>query len=198
MTFYDEKIAELKAKGNEYCREYDVVLPKWNEEDLIVEFFLGLWEFISEASYNDSGRFGKAAEIAVASHFARRLEWSVKSVKSFDLRSKHFGKVEIKTCLGTLNDTEKADTVFYAPIIDLNYPLADQFYIFTKEEWHDFLNGYNGRGQFVVENPHTNDKRIQSFYVSEEVRPKASKAIRRYIDEFTSTLPTLATVWYED
>lgn len=185
-----------REKAMEYCEATGDIMPSWNDEDAFLDFLLRFWLWLSPSSAFDSGRYGKAAELAIRSKFARRHIFTVKSSNASDLVCAQYGRVEIKTCFGTLCDTKGMDYIFYAPCYDATEFLAPQFFIFSEKEWEDFINGYNGRGQFIVKSTaEENCYRIQSFYIEGRTE-KASKPIRRYIDEVTSTLTTLDDVWY--
>jgi len=130
------------------------------------------------------GRKGDSFEIAIRSLLSKRRVHKVKREGAPDLIITRNGQrisIEIKTACGTVNDTYKADYVIYCPDVDITYPAEMQGYVFTQKEWRAFLNGYTGRGKFLKENRERNTVNIQSFYVSEEIRPKASKPIANYI-----------------
>lgn len=137
----------------------------------------------------DSGLDGKASECAIKSYILRREILSVSPAGEPDLVVRYKGQdasIEIKTgCCKTL-DSMNADLVIYAPELDLTQPLEWQAYIFTKAEWHKFLNGYTGRGQ-LLKNDY--DRHIQSF--RSEGRPNASAPIREYIDTVCFDQPIL-------
>ena len=148
----------------------------------------------SENAKNDDGLNGKAYECAIRSYIAGRLYTNVKAQNKTDIRFTHNGKrytCEIKTACGEIEMADRSQYIIYAPFVDVDYPAEYQGYIFTREEWRAFINGYNGRGKFT-----RTDSRghvhIQSFYVSETVRPKASKAITRYIESVIYDMPTVS------
>lgn len=143
---------------------------------------------------SDSGRVGKAFETAVRSYIARRTMHGVKPQGKIDIRATHEGlrvNCEIKTACGEVDLTTPYKYLVYCPYVDIDTPAEAQGYVFSREEWHTFVNGYTGRGQFLRVDKARGHLHIQSFYVSEEVRPKASKPIARYIAEVVSHQPTI-------
>ena len=145
----------------------------------------------------DDGMLGKAFEIAVRSWIMGRMVKSVKSQGKTDIRFTLNGKrytCEIKTACGSISTAESNQYIIYCPDVDINYPAEFQAYVFTREQWHEFVNGYTGRGQFTrIDNK--GERKIQSFYVSETKRPKASKPIARYIESVLYEMPTLWDVF---
>lgn len=143
---------------------------------------------------SDSGRVGKAFEIGVCTYITRRTRAKVKKQGKTDIRFTKDGKrytCEIKSACGELDGTDKSQFVIYCPTVDTDTPAEVQGYVFTREEWQAFINGYTGRGQFLRVDKARGHLHIQSFYVSETVRPKASKPIARYIAETMATMPTV-------
>lgn len=152
-------------------------------------------EEISIRKATDSGAKGDAGEIAACSYImGRRVHW-VKKADKPDIRfSGKDGKrytAEIKTACGELNDTYNKQFVFYCPDVDENSPIEGQMFVFTREEWLTFLNGYKGRGQLIRYDSKRGLTHIQSFYVSETVRPKASKPLGNYVFSAVLNQPTL-------
>lgn len=140
----------------------------------------------SESAIADDGLIGKAFECAIRSYMANRRILTVKSQGKVDIRSRAFdgtpSDTEIKTACGELDDTfrKSCKWIIYCPDVDLELEAEYQAYVFSRDEWIDFLNGYTGRGQMLRKT--TNGKtHIQSFYVSTDKRPKASKALADYI-----------------
>ena len=149
---------------------------------------------VAKGSDRDSGLEGKAFEIAVRSYIMGRGVKSVKQQGKTDIRFTYNGKrynCEIKCACGELNGTEKAQYVIYCPTVDIDFPAELQGYVLTQEQWQAFLNGYTGRGQFIKYDSKRGKWHIQSFYVSETVRPTASKPIARYIEEVLFDMPTV-------
>ena len=143
---------------------------------------------------NDSGRMGKAFEIGTCTYITRRTRTKVKKQGKTDIRFTKGGKrytCEIKSACGELDGTDKSQYVIYCATVNPNEPAETQGYIFTREEWQAFLTGYGGRGQFLKNDTKRGHLHIQSFYVSETVRPKASKPIARYIAETLAKQPTV-------
>lgn len=142
---------------------------------------------------SDSGRAGKAFEIAVRSYIMGRTAKAVKGQGKTDIRFTFDGKrhtCEIKTACGEIEQAASNQYIIYCADVDLSFPAEQQGYVFTREQWLDFLNGYTGRGKFLRQDSrgHTH---IQSFYVSETVRPKASKPIAAYIESVLFEMPTV-------
>jgi hypothetical protein len=143
---------------------------------------------------SDNGRNGKAFEIAIRSYIMNRTAKSVKAQGKTDIRFTFDGSrhtCEIKTACGEIEQAAKNQYVIYCSNVDINEPAESQGYIFTREEWQAFVNGYNGRGSFVRVDTKRGHAHIQSFYVSESIRPKASKPIARYIAESLANQPTV-------
>lgn len=156
----------------------------------------------TETAVLDDGLIGKAFEVAVRYYMTNRRNMRVKAQGKADIRSKVFGgkaeTVEIKSACGELDDTltKACKWIIYCPDVDLSIPVEEQAYIFSKEEWIEFLENYNGRGSLTRRT--SNGKlHIQSFYVSETKRPKASKAIANYIIESCNNQPLLYEFYEE-
>jgi len=148
-------------------------------------------------SANDNGLLGKAYEVAVRSFIMNRRVLRVKTAGKVDIRATLDGKratVEIKTACGKITTAASAQVIIYAPIVDIDEPAEAQGFVFTREEWEAFVDGYTGRGSFTRVDK-AGEVHIQSFYGSETVRPKASKPIRAYIDEVCANQPTVEEVW---
>lgn len=142
----------------------------------------------------DSGRKGKAFEIGICTYITRRTRTKVKKQGKTDIRFSKDGKrytCEIKSACGELDGTDKSQFIIYCPTVDPDTPAEEQGYVFTRDEWQAFINGYTGRGSFIRMDADRGHEHIQSFYVSETVRPKASKPIARYIAETMATMPTV-------
>lgn len=150
--------------------------------------------FVINGNDNDSGVIGKAFELGVRSYIMRRKVTKVKQQGKTDIRFTYEGKrfyCEIKSACGELDGTDKADFIIYCDNVDIDFPAETQAHIFTREQWAEFLTGYNGRGQFIRHDAKRGHDHIQSFYVSETIRPKASKPIARYIESVLFEIPTL-------
>lgn len=154
--------------------------------------------FLMKAHEADAGSTGKAFELAIRTYLSGRNAGRVKMQGKADYNLTLDGKrrtVEIKTACGDVMDSLKADFVVYAPNYDPEEPAETQGYVFTRSEWSDFLNGYTGRGSLLREPEGSPRRHIQSFYWSEEVRPKASKPLGNYIMEACLDKPTVEEVW---
>ena len=159
-----------------------------------------------ENATSDSGIDGKAYELAVRAYIMgikdaqKIISRGVKSQGKEDIRFTKQGKrytCEIKTACGAIETAEKNQYIIYCPTVDVDFPAEIQGYIFTREEWKEFIEVYNGRGSFVRVDK-KGHKHIQSFYVSEDIRPKASKAIARYIEEVLFDMPTIEEFFNEE
>lgn len=147
-----------------------------------------------ENNTNDSGLYGKAFELAIRSYIMNRIAKRVKAQGKIDIKFTFDGSrhtCEIKTACGEIEQAAKNQYVIYCSNVDINKPAETQGYIFTRKEWLDFVNGYTGRGSFVRVDSKRGHAHIQSFYVSETIRPKASKPIARYIAKSLANQPTV-------
>lgn len=143
---------------------------------------------------NDSGRLGKAFEIGTCTYITRKTRTAVKKQGKTDIRFTKDGKrytCEIKSACGELDGTDKSQYIIYCPNVDINEPAEVQGFVLTREQWQIFINGYTGRGQFIRIDKNRGHAHIQSFYVSDTIRPGASKPIARYIAEVMATMPTV-------
>ena len=174
-------IEEFKKRGFKTAREY-VIFRLANSEKAIY----------------DSGLYGKAFEIEVRAYISGKGVYYVHTANRSDLRTKVFGatpeEVEIKIACGELNATLRKGCkwVIYCPDFDIRYPAKDQGHVMTREEWLDFLSNYNGKGKFLRLDKRTGEYHIQSFFVSEHKRPRASKPMTKYIYDYLDYVPTLA------
>lgn len=151
-------------------------------------------DFLETLSADDSGNLGKAFEIGTRSYISQRTVTKVKKQGTTDITASSYGKrytCEIKTACGEVETAAKSQLIIYCPNVNPLERPETQGYVFTREQWLEFLDGYTGRGSFLREDKKRGHLHIQSFYWSEEVRPKASKAITRYILETLETLPTV-------
>lgn len=156
-------------------------------------------EEIEKRSATDSGKAGKAFEIAIRSYIANRRFKTVKAQGKTDIKFSFDGSrhtCEIKTACGEIEQASKNQYVIYCSNVDVNYPAEWQGYVFTRQEWIDFINGYDGRGKFIRTDANGHDH-IQSFYVSETIRPKASKPIANYIERVLFDMPTVEDFFSE-
>lgn len=150
-------------------------------------------EEITLRKAKDSGKLGDAFELAIRSYLTGRRWHKVKRQGAPDITKKINGKtcvIEIKSACGEL-PTGNFDYVVYAPDVDITFPAEWQGYIFTREQWNAFISGYTGRGKLVRYDAQRDKEHIQSFYVSDTVRPKASKPIAEYIWGVCYELPTV-------
>lgn len=157
--------------------------------------------YLNGRKENDSGAEGKAFEIAIRSYITGRTQKAVKKQGQTDIRFTFDGKrhtCEIKTACGEIETAESNQFIIYCANVDTDFPAESQGYVFTREQWKTFLDGYTGRGSFVRYDSKRGHAHIQSFYVSDTVRPKASKAIARYIESVLFNMPTVADFFGRD
>lgn len=143
----------------------------------------------------DWGKYGDAYEAATRSYLARRRMYGTKQQGVEDIKLTINGKavkIEIKTACAEIDNAATADLVIYCPNVDPDFPAELQGYVFTREQWTNFLEGYTGRGAFVRWDKARQHGHIQSFYWSETVRPASSKALTRYIESVLFEMPTVS------
>ena len=150
----------------------------------------------AEAFARSTGNLGSAFEMAIREFFSGR---PVKAVKKQGKRDAYFtfnteeGRksvtVEIKTACGIIDCIESAQYIVYCPEVMLDEPAENQGYVFSRQAWLEFVNGYTGRGQFTRVNSR-GELHIQSFRSSG--RPKASLPIANYIWQTCYNMPTVA------
>jgi len=159
-------------------------------------------DFIDFVTAND-GAVGAAVELAVKSYlFGKRCT----KVQSKGKKDAYFTieldgdkrrkvTLEIKTACGRIDDCAASQFVVYWPEPMDDCDVEDSAVVFSKAEWHDFVNGYTGRGSFV--RTASDGAHIQSFRgLLSGVRPKASLPIANYIYDVCDNQPTLAE-WKE-
>ena len=144
----------------------------------------------------DSGRNGKAYELAVREYLSGKAQKKVKAQGkadayfTFDLDGKRKSvTVEIKTACGVIDTAHKSQFIIYCPEVDVDESPEVQGYVFSRQEWVDFVNGYTGRGSFVKVDSQRGQAHIQSFRSAS--RPKASKPIAEYIWNSCFDQPTV-------
>lgn len=148
---------------------------------------------IMQAIMDDYGFAGKVGELLIRSYLTGKRVKMVKAQGKVDLWKRVNGRqyrIEIKTACGNITDIEKHnDLIIYCPHYALSADAPDEFVVFTREQWIEFINGYTGRGKLTKEG--SDGLHIQSFYVSDTIRPKASKPIANYIASWCENLPTV-------
>lgn len=157
--------------------------------------------YLNGKNEKDNGADGKAFEIAIRSYITGRAQKTVKKQGQTDIRFTFDGKrhtCEIKTACGEIETAESNQYIIYCANVDTDFPAELQGYVFTREQWKAFINGYTGRGSFVRYDSKRGHSHIQSFYVSDTVRPKASKAIARYIESVLFDMPTVQEFFGRD
>lgn len=157
--------------------------------------------YLNGKNGKDSGADGKAFEIAIRSYITGRAQKTVKKQGQTDIRFTFDGKrhtCEIKTACGEIETAESNQYIIYCANVDTDFPAELQGYVFTRDQWKAFINGYTGRGAFVRYDSKRGHSHIQSFYVSDTIRPKASKAIARYIENVLFNMPTVQEFFGRD
>lgn len=144
----------------------------------------------------DSGKEGKAYEMGLREFFSGRHSNRVKAQGKFDafvtFRLDGMRKavtVEIKTACGDIGTADKSQFIIYCPEVRTDREPETQGYVFSREEWREFVNGYTGRGAFTRVDK-VGRKHIQSFRSAG--RPKASRPIAEYIWAVCESKPTAA------
>lgn len=161
--------------------------------------------YLSRYETDKDGRNGKAGEASVCEYICNRKRNGYSRQGVVDMRTKRITianfcvegevvKVEVKTGCPEIENAEDAQIIIYCPYVYPDIPLEEQFVCFTLEQWKRFLTGYPGKGQFLREDKKRGHWHIQSFYVSETVRPTASKAIARYIQKVCDGQPRVCDV----
>lgn len=192
-----------KTKGRLYTME-------WERLDVLYQ------EFLNRYKATDSGREGKALELAIRSLLqpSSNRNGRITSPYSFygDMvlygsGNKNRYQVEIKssccelatTATGIENALSKSNIVFYVQEIFSDVPLAKQIRVVEKQEFLEFLQGnptlirVKKPTLYYSNNSSTVMVTMQSFY--SESRPKASRKSRKLIDEFLCQYPLLPH-WY--
>lgn len=148
----------------------------------------------------DSGRIGKAAELTLRTLTSGKTMTKVKAQGKFDAyvtyKSEDGRKtvtLEIKTACGDITTATRSQYIAYAPEVNGEDEIPGQFFVFSREQWTEFVEGYTGRGQFTRTDKQGR-KHIQSF--RSESRPKASKPIADYIWATCFEMPTYSE-WLE-
>lgn len=165
-----------------------------------------------------SGIFGEVAENALVNKYenTKRIYCKKADVRDLVLYTEKYynigsevyadGKkfykinVEIKSGCGSLDNTPTADLVYYCPCVNMEIAVEKQFFVFTAEQWQNFLlcKNFNGKGKLLK---YRNDGKIyiQAFYsdlytydIFSIGRPKSSQKLSDYVWNFCFELPTVA------
>lgn len=157
-----------------------------------IEYYIDRCDFVM----SDSGKYGKAYEMALREYFSGRKSIRVKPQGKFDAYvtfwigdSRKEVTVEIKTACGDIATAHKSQFIVYCPEVRTDREPEMQGYVFSREEWREFVNGYTGRGAFTRVDK-VGRKHIQSFRSAG--RPKASRPIAEYIWAVCESKPTAA------
>lgn len=144
----------------------------------------------------DSGRIGKAFELATREYLSGREQTAVRAQGKvdayFSFKTESGRKsvtVEIKTACGCIDTADKSQYIIYCPEVDETTAAEAQGFVFSRDEWKDFVEGYEGRGAFLKVDSQRGTKHIQSFRSAN--RPKASKPIAEYIWDKCYDQPTV-------
>ena len=175
---------------------------------------------MSKKSKVDDGARGKSAEIAVKSYInpdSKIKSYVTPQAKNFDIfvrEDKKQANIEIKTACGELAIIDelkdsimemissvypKSTYIVYCPEVVDNIPMERQFFVFSRDEFIDMIESYDGRGSIVrIKTPTNNTEysergayrlSFQSF--RSEGRPKASAKIAEHIWDCCYNQPTL-------
>ena len=175
---------------------------------------------MSKKSKIDDGAKGKSAEIAVKSYInpnSKVKSYVTPQAKDFDIfvrEDRKQANIEIKTACGELAIIDelkdsimemissvypKSTYIIYCPEVVDNIPMEQQFFVFSRDEFIDMCESYDGRGSIVrVKTPTNNTEysergayrlSFQSF--RSEGRPKASAKIAEHIWDCCYNQPTL-------
>lgn len=143
----------------------------------------------------DSGAIGKAFECAIREYLSGRAVQRVKAQGKVDAYfsftcddKRRKVTVEIKTACGEIETCDRSQFIIYCPEVATDCDAEAQGFVFSREQWKAFVNGYTGRGSFTRTSSRGH-LHIQSF--RSEGRPKASKPIAEYIWATCSELPTV-------
>jgi hypothetical protein len=152
-------------------------------------------KYFEEYAVRGSGAFGCATECAVREYLSGR-KTAVKAQGKIDASVTTSGKrvtLEVKTACAQIDNAERAQFVAYWAEPELDVEVEHSVVVFTREQWHEFLNGYTGRGSLTRTDAKRGKTHIQSFRgLYTGVRPTASLPIAEYIYSVVETMPTLA------
>lgn len=169
--------------------------------DIMLGYIADAFEkYGAEAAAAHDGLLGEAFEAGCYYFMTGHILKHCKTAGKVDIRTSAFTEgpkpenTEVKSSTGEIEALWETRTkwIIYCPIVDPFKNVEEQAHVFDHDEWLDFCNSYPGRGQFLRYDKKRGHWHIQSFYGSETVRPKASKAIRKYIDDYLEMVPTLA------
>lgn len=125
--------------------------------------------------------------------------WNIKDPETGKYKDKTFS---IKIGHGEVEEDIPEDYMVYVPSLDPEKPIYEQAYVFTREEWKEFLTGYPGRGAFLRYDKARGFWHIQSMqefpytppegidFPSRKGAPKASGALLRYALSVCAMRPT--------
>ena len=174
--FINKKVVlRALAEGYTILQAYDMAICEDSRND---------WHYSHVGYVGDVWEFG-------CSYYINRGEVIRKCISSAYADAINLGeRTEIKQACGEL-PTEGGKWLFvvYCPEVDFSVDPREQGAVFTRDEWAEFLGGYDGRGQFLKWDSQRGKGHIQSFRSAG--RPKASVPIRKYIDRVCESMPTL-------
>lgn len=165
-------------------------------------------EYVKGKNADDSGVYGKAAEIAIKQFFNPSAKYANRVTpqsKYNDYRKGRNVNIEIKTGCGELmkldglteiNDNlidkimPKIDYILYVIEPSINTPIEQQTIVFTRHQFLEMIKLYPK--MIRVKKASSGHLRIslQSFY--SKGRQGASKKIRNYLELWAEGLPKLA------
>ena len=175
---------------------------------------------MAKKSKVDDGAKGKSAEVAVKYYInpnSKLNGFVTPQAKNFDIfvrENRKQANMEVKTACGELAIIDelkdsimemissvypKSTYIIYCPEVVDNIPMEQQFFVFSRDEFIDMCESYDGRGSIVrVKTPTNNTEysergayrlSFQSF--RSEGRPKASAKIAEHIWDCCYNQPTL-------
>ena len=175
---------------------------------------------MAKKSKVDDGAKGKSAEVAVKYYInpnSKLNGFVTPQAKNFDIfvrEDRKQANVEVKTACGELAIIDelkdsimemissvypKSTYIVYCPEVVDNIPMEQQFFVFSRDEFINMCESYDGRGSIVrVKTPTNNTEysergayrlSFQSF--RSEGRPKASAKIAEHIWDCCYNQPTL-------
>lgn len=170
-------------------------------------------EAFDNCKATDCGALGKAFEIATRAFIQPKSKRTTvtKAGKWYgDIltrRNNETLRIEVKTACGELAIVDtldfniddllpKADLVIYCPEVTFTVKPEQQGFVFTREQFLEMLDGYNGSGSLLRVKPATNGGyrvSLQSFL--SDSRPKASKKIAEYIWDNCYEMPTVEELY---
>lgn len=190
IPYYGEDNTMTTIEYENAVKALQAIADEKGIRNLIIDDFLRT----IYSNCKDDGIKGKASECCLNSVRTGRLYVRVKSQNKHDgyktivIDGKRYQvTIEYKTACGEITDCEKSDYIVYSPEVDTTTNGYDCFYVFTREQWKKFINGYPGRGQ-MLRYDRNGGYNIQSFRAP--TRPNASRPLAEYIWSTCKNQPT--------